>query len=109
MGIVEAQNRLIRGRVLKLLRAVDFNHLAADVLVATLAGCGHQLNIQGLLGILQYLVDLIDEIPCPDSADVDKNGVIDATDPLLILQFLSAFFPSLPPPSVSGLALTNLW
>ena len=57
MGIVEAQNRLIRGRVLKLLRAVDFNHLAADVLVATLAGCGHQLNIQGLLGILQYLVD----------------------------------------------------
>ena len=57
MGIVEAQNRLIRGRVLKLLRAVDFHHLAADVLVATLAGCGHQLNIQELLGILQYLVD----------------------------------------------------
>ncbi|MDV2479784.1 MAG: hypothetical protein RX317_06020 [bacterium] len=57
MGIAEEQNRLIRGRVLKLLRAVNLNHIAADVLVATLVGCGHRLTIDSLLAILQYLVD----------------------------------------------------
>ena len=57
MGLAEEQNRLIRGRILKLLRAVNLNHIAADVLVATLTGCGHRLTIESLLAILQYLVD----------------------------------------------------
>ena len=52
MGLAEEQNRLIRGRVLKLLRAVNLNHIAADVLVATLVGCGHRLTIDSLLAIL---------------------------------------------------------
>ncbi len=57
MCIKEHENRLIRGRVLALLRVQGFSHVAADVLVATLAGCGHQLDINKLLTILQYLVD----------------------------------------------------
>lgn len=57
MGLQEHENRLIRGRILKLLRSVDFNHISADVLVSTLSGCGHQLTITSLLGVLQYLVD----------------------------------------------------
>jgi hypothetical protein len=57
VGLAEEHNRLIRGRILKLLRAVNLNHIAADVLVATLGGCGHRLTIESLLAILQYLVD----------------------------------------------------
>jgi hypothetical protein len=57
VGLQEHENRLIRGRILKLLRSVDFNHISADVLVSTLTGCGHQLTITSLLGILQYLLD----------------------------------------------------
>jgi hypothetical protein len=57
VSLADDQNRLIRGRILKLLRAVNLNHIAADVLVATLSGCGHRLTIESLLAILQYLVD----------------------------------------------------
>ena len=57
MGVAEHENRLVRGRVLKFLRTAGFKHIAADVLVGMLTGCGHRITISSLLATLQYLVD----------------------------------------------------
>jgi hypothetical protein len=48
--------------------------------------CDGEANTLDAQLILQYLVGLVQALPCPQNADVSGNGDIDATDALLILQ-----------------------
>ena len=73
--------------------------------------------------IAQWLLGVIDELPCPEDADSNKDGTITINDAQLIAQFLLGKIDSLPPtPSAafhldlralfglaSGLLLLGLW
>ena len=47
--------------------------------------------------VLQYVSDLIDELPNLPSADVNQNDRVNAIDAQLILQYVAGLIDELPP------------
>jgi TolB protein len=60
------------------------------------ANCGPSVNSVDAAIILQLDAGLLDELPCPDLADVNGDGRIDALDAQLILQFDAGLIDSFP-------------
>ncbi len=55
--------------------------------------------------LLQFIVGMINSLPCPQNADVNQNGATNATDAQLILQYAAGLIDSLPP----GAAGAEVW
>jgi len=53
--------------------------------------CSGHVDSVDAVYVLQYVVLLIDEVPCPDNADVNGDGEINALDAALILQEVAGF------------------
>jgi hypothetical protein len=45
--------------------------------------------------ILQFAAGLIDELPCPEAADVNDSGQANAVDAALILQYVAGLIDEL--------------
>ncbi len=50
------------------------------------ADCGDELTSLDASWILQYSAEMIDEVPCPELADANQDGHIDAVDATIVLQ-----------------------
>ncbi len=55
------------------------------------ADCNGHVDSVDAIFVLQYVVLLIDEVPCPHNADVNADGEINALDAALILQEVAGF------------------
>ncbi len=55
------------------------------------ADCNGEIESIDAVYILQYSALLIDLVPCPDNADMNDDGAIDALDAALILQHVAGF------------------
>lgn len=59
--------------------------------------CDHNVSSVDALDELQRLAELIHALPCPTAAaDVNDDGVMDALDVALILQYVALLIPGLP-------------
>ena len=59
--------------------------------------CNGEINAIDAAFILQFVAGLIDELPCPENADVNEDGSTDTIDAALILQFSAGLLNMLPP------------
>lgn len=50
------------------------------------ADCNGEVTALDASWILQYSAEMIDEVPCPDLADVNQDGHVDAVDATIVLQ-----------------------
>ena len=55
------------------------------------ADCNGEIESIDAVYVLQYSALLIDSVPCPDNADKNGDGAIDALDAALILQHVAGF------------------
>ena len=55
------------------------------------ADCNGEIESIDAVYVLQYGALLIDLVPCPDNADMNGDGVINALDAVLILQHVAGF------------------
>ncbi len=55
------------------------------------ADCNGEIESTDATYILQYSALLIDLVPCPDNADMNGDGAINALDAVLILQYVAGF------------------
>lgn len=61
------------------------------------ANCGGVADSIDAAIVLQFGAGLLDELACPDAADVTGDGIIDSRDAALILQFGAGLLDRLPP------------
>ena len=64
------------------------------------ANCGGVADSIDAAIVLQFGAGLLDELACPDAADVTGDGLVDSRDAALILQFGAGLLGRLPPPEV---------
>ncbi len=55
------------------------------------ADCNGEIESIDAVYVLQYGASLIDHVPCPDNADMNGDGVINALDAVLILQRVAGY------------------
>jgi len=59
------------------------------------ASCDGEVNAVDAALILQFDAGLIDELPCPEAADVNDSGQANAVDAALILQYVAGLIDDL--------------
>jgi len=59
--------------------------------------CNGEVNAIDAAFILQFVAQLLTELPCPENADTNEDGEIDTIDAALILQFSAGLLGTLPP------------
>ena len=77
--------------VFVLSRSIEVKAFPGDV------NCDVQANSIDAALILQLIASMIDELPCQDAADVNRNGGVSATDATLILQHAAGLLEKLLP------------
>ena len=55
------------------------------------ADCSGEITSLDASWILQYSAEMIDTVPCPDLADVNQDGHVDAVDATIVLQRVAGF------------------
>jgi len=60
--------------------------------------CNGVVNAIDAAVLLQFIAQLIDDLPCPENADTNDDGSVNSVDVALILQFTAGLIDDLPPP-----------